>query len=234
MTVLPFFARPLSSLPSRGPTLARLLLVCASLFLGPLLVMADELQEDTNKITSLTPEQAKRLVETFPGVEMEIDFDRMSSCLPLSGVASLDARTAAALAEYRKGPLLLKGLTTLDAETARSLAEFKGQSLFLDGLTTLDADTANAIAEFKCRLLSLDRLTEFDAASAKALTDFKGSCLSLNGLTTLNADAAKSLAESQAWTCRVIFRVSSTFSDTAPGPRSHWRGSPCSAAQTAG
>ena len=38
------------------PTLTRLLLVSACLLLGPLVVTADELPKDTNKITSLTVE----------------------------------------------------------------------------------------------------------------------------------------------------------------------------------
>jgi hypothetical protein len=104
------------------PTVSRLLLVFTSLLLGPLVVMADELPDDTNKITSLTPEQAKRLV-----AEVKVDG------LSLNGLTTLDATTAKALAEF-KGDLTLSGLTTLDADTAKALAEFKGGRLDLDGL----------------------------------------------------------------------------------------------------
>jgi hypothetical protein len=81
------------------PTVSRLLLVFTSLLLGPLVVMADELPDDTNKITSLTPEQAKRLV-----AEVKVDG------LSLNGLTTLDADTAKALAEFKGGRLDLDGL----------------------------------------------------------------------------------------------------------------------------
>jgi hypothetical protein len=174
-------------------TLARLLLVCASLFLGPLVVMADELPEYTNKITSLTPEQAKRLV-----AEVKVDG------LSLNGLTTLDATTAKALAEF-KGHYLSLGLTTLEAATAKALAGFKGERLDLNRLTTLDAVTAEAITDYKgselngCEL-HFDGLTTLDTDTAKALAAFigselHGSELSLNGLTTLSAAVAKAIAE---------------------------------------
>ena len=139
-------------------------------------VLADELPVDTNKIESLTPEQARKLAEEFPGVEVEIEIKGIrhviiEGCLPLNGLRSLDAETAKALAIYDKGPLVLSGLTTLDAKAAEALAEFKGGWLFLNGLTTLDADAAKAIAGFKGRYLSLNGLTTLDADTAKALAE---------------------------------------------------------------
>jgi hypothetical protein len=143
--------------------LARLLLVFACLLLGPLAVTADELPADTNKIESLSAEQARKLVETFKRDQ-----------LYLNGVTTLDTDTAKALAEFKGRWLLLNVLTTLDADTAKALAEFKGQGLSLIGLTTLDADTAKALAEFKGQWLNLNGLTTLDAETAKALAEFKG------------------------------------------------------------
>ena len=90
---------------------------------------------------------------------------------------------------------MLTGLATLDAETARALADFKGTDLWLDGLTTLDTETAKALADFKGDQLQLYGLTTLDAETAKALAKFKGDRLQLYGLTTLDADTAKALAE---------------------------------------
>jgi hypothetical protein len=139
------------------PTVSSLLLVFTSLLLGPLVATADDLPEDTDKITSLTPEQAKRLV-----AEVKIDG------LSLNGLTTLDADTAKALAEF-KGDLTLSGLTTLDADTAKALAESKGYYLNLNGLTTLDADTAKALAEFKGGRLDLDGLQRASFGAVGAL-----------------------------------------------------------------
>jgi hypothetical protein len=81
------------------PTVSSLLLVFTSLLLGPLVATADDVPEDTDKITSLTPEQAKRLV-----AEVKVDG------LSLNGLTTLDADTAKALAEFKGGRLDLDGL----------------------------------------------------------------------------------------------------------------------------
>ena len=156
---------------------------------------------DTDAITSLTPEQARKLAAEFPGVDVEIDSpfhekQQVRCCLPLNGLTSVDAETAQALASYAKGPLVLNGLTTLDVDTARALAGFHGDELWLIGLTTLDADAAKALAESKSGILNLGVPTTFDASTARAITEFKGPFLRLSGLTTLGRDAAKALAES--------------------------------------
>jgi len=163
-------------------------------------VRADELPEDTNKIKSLTPEQARKLAEEFPGVDVEVEIKgyfkaKVPACLPMNGLKSLDAETAKSLAGYDKGPLLFNGLTTLDAATAKALAEYRGKELSLSGLTTLDAASAKALAEFKGQQLSLDGLTTLDADTTKALAEFKGDFLFLSGLTTLDAATAMALAE---------------------------------------
>ena len=180
----------------------------AGMSLGHSLSLADELPEDTNKIESLTPEQARKLAKEFPGVTVEFEIKgfgkpRVPDCLPLNGLKSLDAETARALAGYGKGPLVLSGLTTLDADTAKALAEFKGIRLDLSGLTTLDVYTAKALAEFKGQL-HLNGLTTFDPDTFKALTELKGDLLPLNGLTTLSAETAKALAAAEKWDGRLL------------------------------
>jgi hypothetical protein len=129
--------------------------------------LADDLLEDTNKITSLTVEQAKRLV-----AEVKVQG------LSLNGLATLDAKTAKALAESRGSSLSLNGLTTLDADTAKALAGFKGNMLALQGLTSLDTDSAKALAGFRGRYLLLDGLRTLDALAAEALAEH-GGCISV-------------------------------------------------------
>jgi beta-lactamase regulating signal transducer with metallopeptidase domain len=159
---------------------------------------ADELPADTNQIESLTVEQAKKLVEEFPGVTVEVQFKgfgsyKLKKCLPLNGITKLTPDVAQALAGYSKGPLILNGLTTLSDEAATALAQHKGH-LFLDGLTTLSAEAATALAQNEANL-SLDGLTTLSTEAAKALAQHKGSYLSLNSLTTLSAEAAQALAQ---------------------------------------
>jgi hypothetical protein len=182
--------------------LARLLLVLASLLVGPRVVVADDLPEDTNKIESLTVEQATQLVKEFPGVQAQVELKGatlpVGGCLPLNGVKSLDADTATMLADF-DGLVFLNGLATLDADTATALAKFKGQLLHINGLTTLDADTARALAAYQGHYLLLDGLTTLDADTAELLAGFKGHNLSLTGLTTLAADAATALVAMEKW-----------------------------------
>ena len=168
--------------------LTRLLVVLACLLLGPLAAMAKEPSDDTNKIKSLPPEQARKMVAEFKG-----------PWLYLNGLTTLDADTAKALAAFKGQGLYLNVLTTLDADTAKALAEFKGQGLHLNGLITLDADTAKALTELKCQGLYLNGLTTLDADTTKPLAEFKGQVLSLDGLTTLDAATAKALASLKAW-----------------------------------
>jgi hypothetical protein len=166
---------------------------------GFALVRADELPEDTNKIESLTPEQARKLAKEFSGTRVWVESKRgkycCDRCLVLNGLKSLDAVTASVLAGYSKGPLLLNGLTTLDAETAMALAEFPDDSLYLDGLATLDARTAKVVAQFKCGWLFLNGLTTLDADAAKSLAAFNGYYLSLGGLPALSDEATKALTQ---------------------------------------
>jgi len=69
---------------------------------------ADELPKDTNTIESLTVEQARKLVEEFPGVTVEVTskggFYKLEKCLPLNGITKLTPDVAQALAGYSRGP----------------------------------------------------------------------------------------------------------------------------------
>ena len=190
------------------PTLARLFLAFALLLGAALGVMAEDLPEDTDKITSLTVEEAKRLVETFPGVEAVAEIKgrgkgSFSGCLPLNGVQSLDAQTAGVLAKYNKGPLLLNGLTALSPEAARALAEFKGLELSLNGLATLDADTVKAIAKFNgtVRLRrtveeSFFRKNPLSPETALAWADLNGG--ELNSITAFDSPDSVAVAKALA------------------------------------
>jgi hypothetical protein len=175
---------------------------------------ADELPKDTNQIESLTVEQAKKLVEEFPGVTVEVEVKGLgiSPCrdsLPLNSLRNLVPDVAQALAGYSRGPLILNGLAALDAETAKALAQQKG-FLLLEGLATLSADAAKSLAQHKAPLL-LGGVTALSDEAAEALAQHNGP-LSLNGLTALSADAAKSLAQHKA---PLLLNGLTTLSDEA-------------------
>ncbi|MCE2728027.1 MAG: hypothetical protein LW698_14825 [Planctomycetaceae bacterium] len=140
--------------------------------------LADALPKDTNKIESLTPEQAQKLAQEFRGADVPVEFKGVGTlwcfqCLPLNGLKSIDAELAKALAGYARGPLLLNGLTTLSGDAAKALAQREGE-LSLNGLTTLSDEAAKALAQHKGTLY-------------------------LNGLTTLSPQAARALSAGEKW-----------------------------------
>jgi hypothetical protein len=80
---------------------------------------------DTNAITELTPEKARKLAAEFPGVKVEIEIaGRKGWELSLDGLTTLSGETAKALAKSKCNGLCLNGLTTISPEAAKSLAEF--------------------------------------------------------------------------------------------------------------
>ena len=118
-------------------SLARLLLVCASLLLGPLAVMADELPKDTNKITSLTVEQARRLVAEFKGFVLGLD-----------GLTTLDADTAKALAAIEKWYGQLSALTAFESPDSIAVAKaLAKRTLPLPNLKKISPKTLSALIE---------------------------------------------------------------------------------------
>jgi hypothetical protein len=172
------------------PAFARLLVASACLLIAPLAAAADELPADTSTITSLAAEQARRLVATRSPLAL----------LDLSGLTTLDADAARALAGFEGGDLILNGLTALDAETATALAKIKVNELCLHSLTTLDADTAEALAGARAWDGELPKLAKLDAETAKALTQGVSARVRLGGLTALDAETARALVGSKRWT----------------------------------
>jgi hypothetical protein len=169
--------------------------------IGITAAVADDQPAGTDTIESLTPEQARALVEEWPGIQYQKKLKDsvlgLGDCLPLNALETLDPATAQAVAGWA-GALFLDGLTELDAETAKALGEFKGYFLSLDGLTTLDADVAKALVAARAARgrregrLNLNGLTTLDADTAQELEGFTE--LGLEGLTTLDADTAEALA----------------------------------------
>lgn len=159
---------------------------------------ADELPKDPNQIKSLTPEQARKLMEQFEPVEVRASIPNdgylfAGGGLPLNGLESLDAATAAILVrDHDSLTLQFNALSSLDADTARVLADCDGM-LFLDGLTTLPVDAARALAKYGGHAITLGGLTAIDTNAAQALARCKANSLYLHGLKTLAADAARGL-----------------------------------------
>jgi len=152
--------------------------------------LTNDLPEDINKIESLTPEQARRLSDGF-----------QDTFLSLDRLHTLDADTAAVLADIKVKYLSLNGLTTLSHEAARALAKSPATHLYLGGVPALDVATAGALAEFKGEELYLLGLVSLDVRAATALAAYAGGSLVLNafrGLAPLNLDAAEQIAASRA------------------------------------
>jgi len=161
---------------------------------------ADRLPADTNKIESLTPEQARTLVARVrrsrdmvgrPGL---LASGRSWDGLALDGLKTLDAETAAVLAEFTGVALTLNGLKTLTPDAAAALAGYRGAELSLAGLATLAPETAAGLAKFEGEFLKLDRLTTLEPEAALALAGRRAKRLHLPGLTTISAEAARGLA----------------------------------------
>lgn len=164
-------------------------------------------------ITSLTPEQARELVAKRSDAIARIDTGkaalafarggvRFRGALMLSGLESLDAETAAVLADYDEGPLFLDGLTELSPEAARALKAFKGgprtyasfgQCLSLAGLETLSPEAAEELAAFPGEALFLG-VRELPEASFRRLMKFRRR-LYLPRLARIPAGAAESMAD---------------------------------------
>ncbi|MFM9059809.1 MAG: hypothetical protein ACKOSQ_11920 [Planctomycetaceae bacterium] len=144
---------------------------------------ADEkaLPEDTNTITSLTPEEAKKLVA------------ESGRQLFLRGLTTLSPEVTTALAQF-KGDLRLNGLTTLDAQTAKGLAQSKGD-LDLPRLTTLSEEVATELAQHKgwLSLESLATLTSVELATKLGKQGTKD--LWFYELTTFSPKVAAALAQ---------------------------------------
>jgi hypothetical protein len=164
-------------------------------------------------ITSLSPEQARQLVAKRTDTTARIATGKaalafagggvaLRGALMLSGLESLDAETAAVLADYDEGPLFLDGLAELSPEAARALKAFKGgprssasfgRCLSLAGLETLSPEAAEELAAFPGEALFLG-VRELPEATFRRLMKFQRR-LYLPRLARIPAGAAESMAD---------------------------------------
>jgi hypothetical protein len=164
-------------------------------------------------ITSLTPQQARGLVSKRTDTTVRIDTGkaalafasggvRFSNALMLSNLESLDAETAAVLADYDEGPLFLDGLATLSPEVARALKAFKGGPrsrasfggcLSLAGLETLSPEAAEELAAFGGEALFLG-VRDLSEPAFRRLMKFRRR-LYLPRLARIPPGAAESMAD---------------------------------------
>lgn len=160
-----------------------------------------DVADDTNRIETLTPTQARLLVADVKGAEAAFEAGGIGqvllpNCLPLNGLRALDSETASILARSAYTILLLDGLVTIPPDTLQELGEFRG-GLSLGGLAQLTPEAARCIAKAKCRKLSLGGVTALGETAASALSEWRGGQLALNGLTSLPVGVARALASSQ-------------------------------------
>jgi beta-lactamase regulating signal transducer with metallopeptidase domain len=173
-----------------------------------------KLPSDTNTIESLTPEQARVLVQNALLEELvrrnpdererarifnhkeTMDLYESWSILRLNGLTTLDAETAKVLAAF-KGILDLDGLPAIDPEAARLLAGGNCKWLRLHGLKTLSPETARELVKSRLEghAISLPQLDTLDVATAKVIATYDGQELILRGLVAIDVDVAKALAE---------------------------------------
>jgi hypothetical protein len=161
------FLRPMGGLPACLSSLALALAVTGPGVANPFGVERRG-GDAIAAIRSLTPEQARALVAKRTDATARIDTGKaalafasggltLRGALMLGSLESLDAETAAVLADYDEGPLFLDGLTELSPEAARALKAFKGgprsfasfgRCLSLAGLETLSPEAAEELAAF--------------------------------------------------------------------------------------
>lgn len=163
-------------------------------------------------ITSLTPEQARELVAKRSDATARVGTGNaplafvgngisLRGALMLTSLESLDAETAAVLADYDEGPLFLDGLSTLSPAAARALKDFKGgprsfasfgRCLSLAGLETLSPEAAASLAAFPGEALVLG-VSELPEAAFRRLMKFQRR-LYLPRLARIPAGATESIA----------------------------------------
>ena len=198
--------------------LARLAATLVPLLCVGVVAPAAEIPTDTNAIETLTPADARRLVADFPAEGVPVEFSPANGVstafngLPLNGLKSLDAETAAALAGYQ-GQLVLGGLTELVAATAKALTSGNAFEIYLHGLTALDAETAAALVKFKGQGLALGGLATLDPEGARVIATFPGGCLTL-GLPKLGTEIARMLADYQG-RCLALVGLTTLDEETA-------------------
>jgi hypothetical protein len=119
-------------------------------------------KEDTNRLTSITDEVAKKLSET-------------NGWKWLNGVKELSLIQAEYLAGAKCEDIHLDGLTSIDDLTAMTLSEFDtpgGSFLYLNGLTELSDVAAKSFSRFQGEL-HLTGLTSVSDRAVKYLAEKK-------------------------------------------------------------
>ena len=140
-------------------------------------------------------------VESAHALAVRKEGGRAVYALNLTGLKSLDADVAKALAGFR-GALWLDGLESLASDVVRSLATHKGDSISLNGLSMLSDEAAKALASHGGDSLSLDGLQSLCPAVARALARYRGRLLSLEGVKAISDEAAEMLRmRHEGWLC---------------------------------
>lgn len=209
------------------------------------LAWAEDLPSDTNTITTLTVEQARRVVDIYDeprndaerrvrdaslfsyglelnglttlGDDVALELGRSVEGVALNGLSALSDGAARNLARC-KGTLSFKGLKTLPVRTAKALARHVG-GLDLSGLKTLPEDVAMALGQHEGEL-DLSGVETLSDEAAGGLGQHEGP-LKLNSLKTLSDAAAVALAKNQG--NLLLFKVSA-ISDAAAKALGRHRG----------
>lgn len=179
-----------------------------------------EIPADTNQITSLTLDQAWKLVSQH--TQRILQLHGLSELTPpvaahlkkfqgdrieLNGLAELSAAVASHLNEFEGSRIDMNGLRTLSPHAADEIARFDGHLSF-GGLHTLSPEIASNLRAFNVRPrssadtvfipLEPEANVDVDALFEKAflaMRDNPRAQLSLNGLTELSPEVAEYLAD---------------------------------------
>lgn len=182
----------------------------------------EELLTDTNKLQSLTVEQAKDFVRLHPykrdlnglktlGPDIALILSRgikedymipapprPERSLSLNRLIELSPETASALAGY-SGELRLGGIVALDTKALSALVSGSDDDFFsnkkklqLNGISHIDHEAAVALATYRGGTLSLGGLSSLTPKTAKALSAYQGN-LYLGGIRSLSAKTATAL-----------------------------------------
>lgn len=142
--------------------------------------------EDTNKIQSITAEEAEDLV-------MVTKFIKKDDYLLLNGLTELTPEVAAKLALFKGTTISLNGLTSLEVNSVMELKSFKGFLSFM-GLSSIHQQTAKALRECDSEGVYL-QVPTVGAASAKELSKMNRRTVAFKTLhlylNAINKDVAK-------------------------------------------
>jgi hypothetical protein len=187
------------------------ILIAAVLVLSCSLCWAEDFPKDTNKIKSLTAEQAADLI-------MVVTFIRKENELSLNGLPVICKGVATELKNFTGDKLTLNGLTCIDDEVLQILKtipafQFSGyknlkswtvkqaaeavkensEDILELSLTNISKDIVQELVNFSGRHIVFSELTSIDKEVARELVQFNDN-LYLYKLSSIDQDVAKSLA----------------------------------------